>query len=137
MPRVFYLTISFFVAAFVLVLPLSRLQENENYNPISSLSSEAYKQGLPIYQLDRVSPEVIWQYGEKLKTIKDDNGDYNFPSESQFGILTSTLTEDERTKLQNEYKIEKQPSFDLNRSQPESKQYKDRLVTEYYILTRK
>ncbi len=51
----FYLTIAFMLSIGVLVLPLAKVQPQENYKPLSELASDK----ISLYTLDGVAPEAI------------------------------------------------------------------------------
>jgi len=135
--QVFYLCIAFIASVLITVVPLSKFQIGPNYNPILDLKEDATEQGLKVYSLDNIAPEMIWQYGDKAPSIKDDNGSIQFPKESRFGLLINDLKPEIRTLLETEYFLEKKETYDLNYSNPDSKKYNQRLLSDYYILTKK
>ena len=76
--NVFYLCIAFMVSAFATVLPLSKTQGQSDYSPISNLKAEAKEEGINIDSFNTVSPEMIWQFGDKIPSIKINDSTYNF-----------------------------------------------------------
>jgi len=135
--NVFYLCIAFMVSAFITALPLSKVQSSPNYNPISNLKLEAEKEGLNIYGLNYVSPEMIWQYGGKIPSIHMSNAMSSFPEASKFGLLSDHISPEDMTKIKANYHVEQKALYNLNRSTPDTRAYKKRLIGHYYILTRK
>jgi len=135
--NVFYLCIVFMVGAFVTVLPLSKTQSHSSYNPISNLKFEAEKEEIRVYALNYVSPEMIWQYGDKIPPIQINNSSNNLPKEGRFGILSEELNNEYLLKLEDNYSIEKRDVYNLNRSAPDTRAYKNRLISHFYILTKK
>lgn len=125
----FYLSIAFMLCIGLLSLPLAKYQSQENYNPISKISSD----NISLYTLDGVSPELIYNYGDKIESIKTNEG-IIIPEEKQFRLLTTTSKPEEIEELSKLYKIEFVETFDLNFS---SRDYKSRLVNQLYMLTRK
>ena len=125
----FYLSIAFMLCIGLLSLPLAKYQSQENYNPISKISSD----NISLYTLDGVSPELIYNYGDKIPSIKTNEG-IIIPEEKQFRLLTTTSKPEEIEELSKLYKIEFVETFDLNFS---SRDYKSRLVNQLYMLTRK
>jgi len=134
--QVFYLSIVFMVVALVSVLPLSKIQGQAAYNPISSLKSELDKENLSIYFLNEIAPEMIWQYGAKIPSVNN-NSEYNFPNESTFAILSKELDNNQLKNLQSSYNIEKKEIFDLNRKAEDERGHKKRLISILYIFTKK
>ena len=135
--NVFYLTVSFMVAAFILLLPLSSNLKSENYKSISSLKEKTEAEGLSVYSFNYVSPEMIWQFGDKIPNIKRNDSTYNLPKANTFGMLSNNISPKEKAFLENTYKIEHNDTFDLNVVDPDSRSYKDRLISQYYILSKK
>ena len=135
--NVFYLCIAFMVAAFATVLPLSKIQGQADYNSISNLKAKAEKEGINVYSLNYVSPEMIWQFGDKILPIKTNDSTYNFPNEHTFGLLANVLSPEDELLLKNNYTIKLVNTFDLNRNKPNTRGYKTRLTSQYYILTKK
>ena len=118
-----------------MVLPLSNVQKQDHYNPVSKLKEEALKQGINVYSMNYIAPEMIWQFGDKIPSIKDGNEAINFPKESTFGILSNEFINEDLTVLEEKYHLEKKASYDLNTFDTLSKKYNNRLKADYYILT--
>ena len=112
--------------------PFSNIQSQADYRSIGSFEGD-----IELYSLGYVSPEMIWQYGDKLPQIKPNDSMYNFPDVSKFGILVQELNDTEKTYLEMLYNLEHQETFDLNKKASEEKGYRKRLVSHYYILTKK
>lgn len=134
---VFYLCIVFVASVLLTVLPLSRIQGQSDYNPISNLKEETSKKGLKVYSINYVAPEMIWQFGDKIPAIKDDNNLLNFPDDNQFGLLTFGIKPEDETVLNKNYTIEKVNTYDLNWQSKTSNKYNDRLASDYYLLTKR
>ena len=133
----FYCYIAFMIAAFVCVSPLSRIQIQEDYNPISSLKAEAKQEGITVYTLGGVSPEIIWQYGDKIKSIKTPEQGLHFPDDVSFGLLVQSLSDRDKALLSEQYDLVLKEHFDLNTASKDSRNHRDRLTNDYYILTKK
>ena len=134
--NVFYLSIAFMVTALISVLPLSKIQNQTDFNPISNLQLELDKENLSIYSLNGVAPEMIWQYGAKIPQINS-GSTYNLPKESKFAILSNELQSEELEFFQKSFNIEKKEVFDLNRKADGERGHKKRLVSHLYIFTKK
>ena len=112
--------------------PLANIQSQANYNSISSFDDD-----IELYSLGYVSPEMIWHYGDKIPQIKTNDSTYNFPNTNKFGILIQELNNKEKTYLENFYTLEYKETFDLNRKAEGQKGYRNRLVSDYYVLFKK
>jgi hypothetical protein len=134
---VFYLTIVFVASVLITVLPLSKIQVQSGYNPISNLKEETAKRGLNVYSLNNIAPEMIWQYGDKIPSINNKKNSLNFPEENRFGLLTNNLNSEVKVALGTHYTIEKVNTFDLNWQSKTSKKYNERLSCDYYLLTKR
>ncbi len=130
--NVFYLVIAFMLSLGLFALPISKTHVQVDYKPASQLKS----QNLQIYSLDYISPEVIYNYGDKIPSIRTSEG-YAIPNEKQFHLLTDKVNPETIELLSNLYKIEFIETYDLNFSAKESRGYKSRLVNQLYRLTRK
>ena len=89
--NVFYLCVVFMMSFFLTVLALSKIQSHPNYNPITNLKAEAKKDDLKVYSLGAVSPEMIWDFGDKISQIKINDSTYNFPKEQKFEFLQTNF----------------------------------------------
>ncbi|HET8803908.1 MAG TPA: DUF308 domain-containing protein, partial [Aequorivita sp.] len=134
---VFYLTIAFIVMVIWFGLPLSNaITNNPEYKPFSELQAWEKQQNLKVYEFSDMTPELIWDYGEKMQILK--NGDeILIPKENQFGILVS----EEKMQLFKEtfpnYKIEKVARYDMNPKGKDSRTHKTRLYRDLFIVTKK
>ncbi|MGM5470766.1 ArnT family glycosyltransferase [Flavobacteriaceae bacterium LMO-SS05] len=135
---VLYLCIAFIASVLITVLPLSRIQGQSNSNAsLSELKEETSKQGLNVYSMDYIAPEIIWQFGDKIPSIKNEDGKMQFPKEPKFGLLLNAISPKDRSFLESHYTLDKKELYDLNSSEPHSKKYNDRLTSDYYILTKR
>lgn len=130
--KVFYLVILFMMSLGFLAVPMTKVQTQANYKPISELQNNS----LPLYHIDYVAPEVIYNYGDKIPSLKTDEG-YAVPNEDQFRLLTNKVKPDTIETLSKLYKIEFIETYDLNFSDKDTRGYKNRLVNQLYKLTRK
>ena len=128
----FLLTVMFFVSVFMLVLPLLKPIIGTANKPISNLKKDNFK----VYGFNYVSPETIWQYGDKIPPIKLEDGTFNFPKEHQFGILVNGISPEDWEVLLSKYNVQEVDEFDLNAVPSDSKKYNGRLNNYYYILTK-
>jgi len=128
---VFCLTVLFFGFCIMTALPLSKaLLKNDNYKSINSLATNP--KNLIIYSFGSISPEMIWDYGKKIIPVDE----INIKNET-FGLLTKFNIEQTVQHKFSDYDIKYQSTFDLNPMTEGKKDYKDRLKTDYYVLTKK
>ena len=121
----------FFGLFIMTALPLSKaILKNDHYRSINSL--EANSNNMVIYGFGYISPEMIWDYGTKISPINVT--DLNVES---FGLLTKFNTKETLQSKFSDFNIAYQSTFDLNPMAEGKKDYKDRLKTDYYILTKK
>lgn len=123
---VFYLTIIFFASLLITGLPLSKvLYDNSNFKSISELHKETK---FPVYSFNFYSPEMIWDFGDKIPEINNES-----KLENTFGLLTNSTIEEIRRRF-NEHTIQYQTTYDLNTVSENKRNYKERLRADYYLL---
>ena len=137
MLKIFYLTIVFVVAAFVLLSPFSVQLKGDSYKSVSGLHEALEKENLKLFKLDAVSPEMIWQYGDKIPPIKIDDSTFSFPKEKKFALLVGNSDLLNYPELRNRFELKFMETYDLNSAEPESNKYRDRLVNRLYYVTQK
>jgi hypothetical protein len=129
---VFYLCIALMLSLGFFALPLANLNVQDGYKPISELQNIK----IDLYHLDYVAPEMIYNYGDKIPSIKADEG-YTIPIEKTFHLLTKTEQLDTIEVLSKLYKMEYIDTYDLNRASKDSRAYNKRLTNQLYKLTLK
>jgi 4-amino-4-deoxy-L-arabinose transferase-like glycosyltransferase len=135
--NVFYLSIGFFICAFISVIPMSGIERSSNYNSVSSLNEQNEQNRLKVYSLTSISPEYIWHYGSKISSIKKKDSTYDLPVENTFGLLTRTKDQTIDNNLSKIYEIKYSETFDLNNAELDTKNHRNRLRYHYYILSKK
>jgi len=130
--NVFYLVIAFMLSIGLFALPIAETHTTTDYKPISELQDK----NLNLYHLDYIAPEMIYNYGDKIPSLKTDEG-YNIPIEKTFHLLTRTNQPDTIEVLSKLYKMEFIDTYDLNRASKDSRSYNKRLFNHLYKLTRK
>ena len=134
--HVFLLTIIFYATLLLLGIPLSKAFISDNYKSISSLKTELFDQNLNIYGIN-TTPETIWQFGDKIPILDLNNESYSIPTEKQFALLINGDETESIKKLSKNYNIKHIREYDLNQTSKKSKQYKKRLFSNYYLVTKK
>ncbi len=134
---VFYLTIAFIVMVIWFGLPLSAaITNNAEYKPFSELQTFAKKQHLKIYEFSDMTPELIWDYGEKMKILKVGEN-VTIPKENQFGVMVSENNHENFDNAFSHFKRERIARYDMNPKGTDSRTHKDRLYRDLFIVTKK
>ncbi|MEM6516077.1 MAG: phospholipid carrier-dependent glycosyltransferase [Bacteroidota bacterium] len=132
----FQLNILFYVWLVALGLPLFNAFKADNYNPPTDLLDYSKSEGIPIYAVGHIAPEMIWEYGDKLEQLQFENS-LELPNQESFGILTDGLNENDLRLIEQKFQIKKSKVYDLNISEANQSGYKGRLRSEFYLLERK
>ncbi|GAB4156684.1 MAG: glycosyltransferase family 39 protein [Winogradskyella sp.] len=128
----FYGLLAFMLSLGFIGLPLVEIQGQSDYKPISELQN----QNLNLYHIEYVAPEMIYNYGDKIPSLTNEEG-YTIPIETSFHLLTRTTQPDTIDVLSKLYKMEFIDTYDLNRASKDSRGYNKRLVNQLYKLTLK
>ena len=137
MKQVFTLTVLFFGLTLLFVLPLSQSLKSPNYKSISTLKAETENQNLKVYHIGSIAPEMLWQFGQSIPSIKPGGDNFNLPEETTFGLLATRINPEDKSYLESLYSIQEKAVYDLNSVDPDSRKYNDRLQSHYYIFTKK
>lgn len=134
---VFYLTIAFIVAVIWFGLPLSKaITINPDYKPFSELHNFEEKENIKIYEFSGMTPELIWDYGEKMEMLNKD-GEFITPVEDRFGVLVSEESLEHFKEVYSNFKREHIARYDMNPKGPDSRTHKTRLYRELFIVSKK
>ncbi|TYB76972.1 ArnT family glycosyltransferase [Bizionia myxarmorum] len=126
-------TMGLYAMLLLTALPLKEALNSKTFHPIET----GFTGDLKLYQFNYIAPEMIWEYGDKIPQIKNEDGSIRFPEESNFGLLAVGISAEDSAIIQNTYTVEKVNTFNLNTVSEGSNQYKDRLIATYYKLTKK
>ncbi|HNP68353.1 MAG TPA: glycosyltransferase family 39 protein [Aequorivita sp.] len=134
---VFYLTIAFIVAVIWFGLPLSKaITINPDYKPFSELHNFEEKENIKIYEFSGMTPELIWDYGEKMEMLNND-GEFKIPEENRFGVLVSEESLEHFAEIYTDFNREHITRYDMNPKGPDSRTHKTRLYRELFIVSKK
>ncbi len=134
---VFYLTIAFIVAVIWFGLPLSKaITINPDYKPFSELHNFEEKEKIKIYEFSGMTPELIWDYGEKMEMLNKDGG-FIIPAENRFGVLVSEESLEHFAEIYADFNREYIARYDMNPKGPDSRTHKTRLYRELFIVSKK
>ena len=132
--NVFYLSILLMASILVFAIPISKIfNKNENYNALNNLHKLENSNHLTTFSIGEITPEMLWDYNGKIKNIYE-NDIVIFPLQDQFGLLVSP-GDIKRVviDLKQDYNYKLIATYNANVG---SKQ-KDRLIREYYIISKK
>src|SRR5690606_30240677 len=133
---VFYLTIAFITTVIWFGLPLSKaITNNPEYKPLSELKSWENENNLKVYEFSDMTPELIWDYGDKMLLLKNDDI-FSIPKENQFGVLVSKEGFQDFENTFSNFNIEKITRYDMNPKGADSRTHKTRLYRDLYIVTK-
>ncbi|MGO3181794.1 MAG: ArnT family glycosyltransferase [Aequorivita sp.] len=134
---VFYLTIVFIIAIIWLGLPLSNaITNNSEYKSYSELNIFGKKEDIKIYEFSDMTPELIWDYGEKMAILKVGD-EVTIPEENRFGVMVSENNHENFEKTFSKFDKEFIVRYDMNPKGTESRTHKDRLYRDLFIVTKK
>ena len=133
---VFYLTIAFIVAVIWFGLPLSKaITINPYYKPFSELHAFEEKENIKVYEFSGMTPELIWDYGEKMKMLNKD-GEIVIPDENRFGVLVSEESLQHFKETFPNFRRERVARYDMNPKGPDSRTHKTRLYRDLFVVTK-
>ncbi|APD05695.1 hypothetical protein UJ101_00142 [Flavobacteriaceae bacterium UJ101] len=114
-------------------LVLNFFPKNENYTSIENLKEEIKKQNLALFTYEFYSPELWFQYGQKMKVF-DLQKEKEYPN--HFLVLTSEK-DSLKQNLNSLYLIDSIKSFDHNNFGEKANNYTHRLSYTLYKLNKK
>ena len=88
---------------------------------------------MPLYEYSGFTPEIIWEYGQPIKVLKDGEN-YNLPESKEFLVLATEAQTKEMKSTLSDFNIQKIDEFDMN-TQPG--QHRERLYRNLFLISRK
>lgn len=135
--NVFYLTIAFIVVTIWFGLPLSNaITNNAEYKSFSELNAFGKKENLTIYEFSDMTPELIWDYGEKMQILRNEET-ITIPDANQFGVMVSDNNHESFEEAFSEFNKEFIVRYDMNPKGKDSRTHKNRLYRDLFIVTKK
>jgi len=134
---VFYLTIAFIVAVVWFGLPKSdAITNNPDYKSFSDLNTFGKEEQLAIYEFSDMTPELIWDYGEKIPVIVVKEVT-TLPSEEQFGVVVSEKKLEAFEDLFSDFDITFLARYDMNLKGSDARRHKSRLKRDLFLVTKR
>lgn len=134
--NVFYLTIAFIVAVLWFGVPHHHIFiDNPSYKPFSALNMFGVKKNVTIYEFSDMTPELIWDYGEKMPVVITGDS-VVFPKEEEFFVTVTEKQLDDFKAVFSEYNIEFLDRYDMNLKDSSARSHRSRLKRDLFILTK-
>ncbi len=131
--RILYSVISIFILIVMTMIPL---RAGVLLNPGFASAREAQvfekQYNIKTYGLNEIAPEIIWNFGKPIPLLQVDGEYVSLPSQNSFALVAPRGDSIVIRNRFTGYKIEKKYRIDMNYDLKD----KDRLIKEYYILTR-
>lgn len=132
----FYLCIAFMVSVFLFAVPITKHLKSESYTEINSLKNELDENNKVLYSIGNPSPEIIWNYGGKIKSINS-NTIHSLVNQSEIHLLIQKDNIEAIENLETNYLLQYITTYSLNTASEDTRGYKNRLSYNYYKLTQK
>jgi len=131
--RILYSVISIFILIVMTMIPL---RAGVLLNPGFASAREAQvferQYNIETYGLNEIAPEIIWNFGKAIPLLQVAGDHVSLPSQNSFALVAPRGDSAVIKNRFTGYKIEKKYRIDMNYDLKD----KDRLIKEYYILTR-
>ncbi len=132
--RVFYSAISVFILIVIIIIPLrAELSLNPDFAPAREAQGFEKQYKVMTYGLNEVAPEIIWNFGKSIPILQVSDDQVLQPPRNSFALFAPR---GDSAVLGNHfpgYMIEKKCRIDMNYDLRK----KDRLIKDYYILTKR
>ena len=129
----FYLAVMFFSALLLFGIPLNKAFITKNYKSIENLNEVLNSQEINAYGYKN-APEVIWQFGDKIPKLEMKNKTLSLPNEKKFAFISNKTKEELVELFDHKVLIKEIETYNLNTNNVSSRQYKERLISKYYII---
>jgi len=131
---IFYLCIALMVSIFLFAIPVTKHLNSDTYNSLSALGNEIEQSSL--YALGTPSPEIIWDYGDKIKVITEMEVE-ELVNTTPIHLIIQSDKEEKLKSLEQKYNLKFLEHYSLNTASKDKRGYKDRLSYNYYKLSQK
>ena len=136
MQPVFFLTIAFIAAVISFGLPLAEVfKDNTKYKGLSEIKGWQTNEKVEIYEYSYFTPELIWDYGEPIEVLTQNN-ELKIPSEERFAILVGEDELPAFLKAFEDYTVEKITRYDMNPRAEGHRTHRNRLFRDLYLITK-
>lgn len=137
MTKAFTSLIAFKVVILSFGFPLANaFLNNPAYQAFASIEDEMREIDLPVYMHRLMSPEIIWDYGDKVPLI-DHDGESSLPKENKFAALVRIGEESEFRAAFSDFDIEEIKTLDINPMDSTKRGYKNRMKGKLLLVEKK
>ncbi|MDR1876531.1 MAG: hypothetical protein LBQ84_02780 [Flavobacteriaceae bacterium] len=138
--KVLYSLVALQCVIIIFAFPLAKsFLHNPRYRSVKELHRFTGDK-MTLYDYKYMSPEIVWDYGEKVPYIDDAGIEKQLVklNKDYIGILCFEKDTDKLIKnWQKKYNVRKVSYLDLNTVSPDNKDYKDRLTRNFLIVFKK
>jgi 4-amino-4-deoxy-L-arabinose transferase and related glycosyltransferases of PMT family len=132
--NVFYAMILIFAAIVIALLSLYKeVVSNPNYASAKKALAIEQDYKIKTYSLSVVAPEIIWDFGKPIPVLSSEEEQISFPKDLKFGLMADVKDSLVVKKLSKNYNTKKLYRINLHYN----KTFKDRLVKDYYLISKK
>ncbi|PHQ28358.1 MAG: hypothetical protein COA80_03475 [Leeuwenhoekiella sp.] len=133
----FYSVVAMCCAIITFAFPLVRLTyTNPDYREIALVIERYQESGNPLYYLTNSSPELIWDFGERLPVLISE-GERELPEADSFYVVVEKDRVDVLEEQLPEYNLELTECYDGNITSKADRNYKSRRIGCIYRATLK
>ena len=133
----FYSVVAMCCAIITFAFPLVRLTyTNPDYREIAPVIQHYKESGKPLYYLQTSSPELIWDFGERVPLLIT-NDQRNLPKATSFYVVVEKDRVDVLEEQLPEYNLELTECYDGNITSKADRNYKSRRIGCIYKATKR
>lgn len=126
----FYGAVALQVLIVITAFPLAKsFLYHDTANSVARVKALAAAEKIKVYEFSGTAPEIIWEYGQKIPKYTIANSGH------KFGLLAAPTEYNKVKNALKGYAIEKKGGIDLNTVPKGKKSHKERLETNFYIVT--
>lgn len=125
------------IFGFLPSLTFNLRRDNVEFNSISQLQNESLINEEEVYMLGVKIPELIWDYGGKIKKLPILGERYQSPNQETFLLLVNRSEIKHLEYLNENHEILLEEIYDINTVKKGSKKYNDRLTISCFRFIKK
>lgn len=132
--RIFYSMISIFLLIVITLVPVrGKIFPNPDFASAREAQIIEKQFNIKTYRLSDIAPEIVWNFGDSIPLLQNNENHLSLPSENTFGLIAD---KSDSVVLKNRfinYKIEKKYKINMNYGIKNKARY----LKDYYLLTKK
>lgn len=135
--KVFYATVAFIAAILCFGMPLAKtLTVNPEFKGYSELNEWQSEENVEVYELTNFTPELIWDYGDTIDILLQEDEEIRIPEEERFGVLVAKEDEGKFRNTFFGFNFKRIARYDMNPKDADDRSHKTRLYRDLYLVTR-